>query len=74
MVPVFEKISKDIRNCYTLGYVPDANDKRIVRNVQVTAVKDNRKLLVRPRTTYATIPFSELVAQQQPKDMGGREQ
>jgi Ca-activated chloride channel homolog len=74
VVPVFERISKDIRNCYTLGYVPDANDNRVVRNVKVTAVRDNRKLLVRTRTSYTTIPFSELVAQQKPEDMRGREQ
>ena len=53
VVPVFERISKDIRNRYTIGFVPDlVNDNRAVRNVKVTAAKDNQKLVVRTRTTY----------------------
>jgi Ca-activated chloride channel homolog len=72
---VFEKVSKDIRNCYTVGYVPnETNDKRVVRNVKVIAAKDNRKLLVRTRTTYITIPFSELSAHQYRKEGSRSEQ
>lgn len=65
VLPVFDKISKDIRNCYTVGYVPDElNDKRTIRNIKVTAAEDKRKLLVRTRTTYITTPFADLVAAQ----------
>ncbi len=68
VTPVFHKISKDIRNCYTLGYVPDeVNDKRNVRSVKVVARENGRKLTVRTRTTYTTTPFSQLLAQQSAK-------
>lgn len=66
--PVLEKISQDIRNCYTIGYVPnEETDKRVVRNVKVTATADDRKLMVRTRTTYITTPLSQLTAQQRPQ-------
>ncbi len=69
IVPVLTKISSEIRNCYTLGYVPDEiNDKRMVRSVRVAAQENSRKLSVRTRTTYLITPFSELVAQQSRKD------
>ncbi|MBV9158491.1 MAG: hypothetical protein JO097_19690 [Acidobacteriaceae bacterium] len=62
---MFHKIAQDIRNCYTVGYVPDEiTDKRTVRTVKVVARENGRKLAVRTRTTYTTIPFSELMAQQ----------
>ena len=65
VVPIFRKISKDIRNCYTIGYVPDEiNDKHIVRTVKVLATESARKLQVRTRTTYITTPLSDLIAQQ----------
>ncbi len=70
IVPVLAKISKDIRNCYTIGYVPDeTNNKRIVRSVKVAAQENSKKLSVRTRTTYRITPFSELVAQQSRKDI-----
>ena len=66
VVPVFDKISKDIRNCYAVGYVPDEiNDKRVVRSVKVTAAENDRKLLVRTRTTYSTASLSQLAAEQE---------
>lgn len=75
VVSTFDKISKDIRNCYTLGYVPDEiNDKRSLRSVKVTATEDNRKLLVRTRTTYTTVPLSELMAHRGQKHLEQREQ
>ncbi len=65
IVPVFNKISEDIRNCYTIGYVPDEiGDKRVVRSVKVVATGDSRKLVVRTRTVYTTTPLANLVAQQ----------
>jgi VWFA-related protein len=64
--PTFEKISKDIRNCYTIGYVPDeVNDKRTLRSVRVAAQENSRKLNVRTRSQYLITPLAELVAQQQ---------
>jgi Ca-activated chloride channel family protein len=66
VVPAFHKISADIRNRYSIGYVPaDIEAKRALRSVRVTAVgKDHRKLIVRTRTAYTVTPFSELIAQQ----------
>jgi Ca-activated chloride channel homolog len=66
VVPVFHKISADIRSRYSIGYVPaDIETKRAVRSVRVTAVaKDHRKLIARTRTAYTVIPFSELTTQQ----------
>jgi VWFA-related protein len=65
IVPIFDKISKDIRNRYTIGYVPDeVNDKRTVRSVRVLAHQGGRKLVVRTRTTYRMASSSELVAQE----------
>jgi VWFA-related protein len=64
IIPVFEKIGRDIRSRYTIGYVPPAavdSSKRIVRAVKVTAVNANgKKLTVRTRTSYTNIPFTEL--------------
>jgi VWFA-related protein len=57
MIPVFEKISKDIRNRYTVGYIPDEiGDGRAVRSVKVSAQEDGRKLSVRTRTSYSIPP------------------
>jgi Ca-activated chloride channel homolog len=65
VLPVFDKISRDIRNRYTLAFVPDeVNDKRSIRIVKVTAQENGRKLSVRTRTTYTVTPFSQLVAKQ----------
>lgn len=65
IIPVFAKISQDIRNSYTIGYTPDeTNDKRVYRTVKVAAEENSRKLSVRTRTSYLITPFSELVAQQ----------
>jgi VWFA-related protein len=62
VLPVFKKISQDIRNCYTIGYVPDeTTDHRVVRNVKVLAREDNRRFVVHTRTTYVITPLSELL-------------
>ena len=75
ILPVFHKICADIRNRYSVGYVPvDIGTKRVVRSVRVTAVgKDHRKLVVRTRTAYTVTPFSELIAQEKLKE-GRRKQ
>jgi VWFA-related protein len=68
VLPVFDKISQDIRNCYTIGYVPDEiTDHHVVRSVKVTAEEDAHRLTVHTRTTYITTPLSELLAQQNAK-------
>ena len=59
VLPIFEKISKDIRNRYTIGFVPDeVNDHREIRTVKVMAEHDGRKLTVRARTTYRIPSFA----------------
>ena len=75
VMPVFEKISKDIRNCYSIGYVPDEiNNKRPVRTVKVMATEDNRKLIVRTRTAYTTTPLSQLTAEKGKRDLEQKQQ
>jgi VWFA-related protein len=65
VAPVFDKISHDIRNRYTLAFVPDPiGGKRVVRTIKVTAQQNGRKLFVRTRTTYTVKPVSELLAKQ----------
>ena len=60
ILPTFNRIAKDIRNRYTIAYVPDEiNDKNAVRKVKVTAEENGRKLTVRTRRAYSTVPFSK---------------
>src|SRR5690242_11771156 len=57
VIPTLEKISKDIRNRYTVGYTPDeANDRRKVRSIKVIAERQGHKLLVKTRTNYSIRP------------------
>jgi len=52
---VLGKISKDIRNRYSLGFSPDASvSNKRVRSIKVTAIDDGRKLNVRTRTSFTT--------------------
>ena len=54
VIPVFKKISKDIRSRYTIGYVPDeTNAKRQIRSIKVSAHSEGRKLIVKSRTSYS---------------------
>lgn len=65
VIPTLAKIAREIRNSYTIGYAPDeTNDRRSIRTVKVTAHENNRKLIVRARTTYSITPLSGLMAQQ----------
>jgi len=65
VLPVFNKISRDIRNRYTLAFVPaEMSDKRMVRTVKVIAQENGRRLYVRTRTSYSITPFSQLLAKQ----------
>lgn len=63
ILPTFNRIAKDIRNRYTIAYVPDEiNDKRTVRKVKVTAEENGRKLAVRTRRAYSTMAFSKAIS------------
>jgi VWFA-related protein len=63
VAPAFHKISMDIRNRYSIGYVPEEiTNKRQVRSVKVTAQNDGRKFVVRTRTTYTVTSLSDLSA------------
>jgi Ca-activated chloride channel family protein len=54
VTPICKKIAKDIRNRYTIGYIPvRTNDKAALRKVHVVATAPDRgKLQVRTRTSY----------------------
>lgn len=68
VLPIFDKISQDIRNSYTIGYVPDeVTDHHVVRSVKVMAQEDARRLTVHTRTAYITTKLSDLMAQQDAK-------
>jgi hypothetical protein len=70
---VFDKISKDIRSRYTIGYIPDeTNDKRVLRKVKVTAGVHGKKFAVNSRTSYAIVPLSQLIAEQGRNDIPER--
>ncbi|HZQ52636.1 MAG TPA: VWA domain-containing protein [Bryobacteraceae bacterium] len=65
VLTVFQKISHDIRNRYSIGYVPDeSTNHRAVRSVKVTAFENHHKFVVRTRTTYTITPFSQLMSEQ----------
>jgi Ca-activated chloride channel homolog len=53
--PICRKIAKDIRNRYTIGYIPVRNgDKAALRNIKVDiSAPDHKKLTVRTRTSYS---------------------
>ena len=59
VLPVCSRIARDIRERYTIGYIPGAEGKP-VRHIRVEAFSnDHRKLNVRTRTTYMFAPDSE---------------
>jgi Ca-activated chloride channel family protein len=54
---VFQRISKDIRHRYTIGFVPDEeHDKRNVRSVKVLAERPGEHLVCRSRSTFRISP------------------
>ena len=55
IVPICERIAKDIRNRYTIGYVPVRNNEKAgLRKIRVTAdAPHHEKLIVRTRTSYS---------------------
>ncbi len=63
IAPTFQKISSDVRHCYTIGYAPnETTDKRQTRQVKVVAHANGRKLKVRSRSTYRIPDVSTLPA------------
>jgi len=54
ILPICQKIARDIRNRYTLGYLPiRLSDKGAIRKIRVVASSaDKQKLIVRTRTAY----------------------
>jgi Ca-activated chloride channel homolog len=54
VVPICRQIAKDIRNRYTIGYIPvHSNNKATLRKIHVVATAPDRgKLVVRTRTSY----------------------
>jgi len=59
VIPVCQQIAKDIRERYTLGYIPSVEGKA-VRHVKVEAFNDDhKKLAVRTRSTYLFEPDTE---------------
>jgi VWFA-related protein len=60
IVPICRQIAKDIRNRYSIGYVPSVEGK-MERHIKVTASSsDHPKLVVRTRTSYV---FSDKVTE-----------
>jgi Ca-activated chloride channel family protein len=53
--PICRKIAKDIRNRYTIGYIPDRNgDNAGIRNIKIDiSAPGHEKLAVRTRTSYS---------------------
>ena len=54
ILPICQKIAKDIRTRYTIGYHPvRTSDKAADRKIRVTASSaEHKKLIVRTRTAY----------------------
>lgn len=54
IVPILTKIAKDIRNRYTIGYIPAADGaKKALRKIRVAAnAPGHEKLIVRTRSSY----------------------
>ena len=60
VLPIFEKISKDIRHRYTIGFVPDErNDSNTLRTVKVSAQANGRRLNVRTRASFSLTSMGE---------------
>jgi VWFA-related protein len=75
VMPVFARISEDIRNRYTLAFVPDeVNDRRVMHSIKVTARENGRKLLVRTRSSFTTLPASPLMARGRQSHQAPKEQ
>jgi hypothetical protein len=58
IIPICEKIAKDLRNRYTIGYFPaHSSDGAALRKIRLTAADPTRgKLIVQTRTSYMLPP------------------
>jgi hypothetical protein len=56
LVPVCEKIAKDIRNRYTIGFTPSQHGGAVHKLHVVAAAPDRGKLAVRTRSFYIASP------------------
>lgn len=56
VIPVMRKISKDIRNRYTIGFSPTSTEHKHTFAIKVTANEDGHKLQVHARTSYTLDP------------------
>ena len=73
IVPVFDRISKEIRNRYTIAYVPnETTDRRLIRSVKVSAEENGRRLTVRTRRSYSIVPFADRISALDGTDQQGR--
>jgi Ca-activated chloride channel family protein len=53
VIEICRQIAKDIRNRYTIGYVPArVNDRAALRSVKVAVAGPDRKVIVHARTSY----------------------
>ncbi|HEX4749072.1 MAG TPA: VWA domain-containing protein [Bryobacteraceae bacterium] len=69
VLPTFDKISRDIRNTYSIGYVPnETTDHRVLRSVKVVAEEEGRKLAVHTRKSYIATPLAEVLAAEATKN------
>jgi len=63
IMPVFHKIAEEIRNSYSVGYIPDeTSDHNVLRTVKVLVHEDDKHLVAHTRTSYVTTPLSTLLA------------
>jgi Ca-activated chloride channel family protein len=61
VVPVCRQIAKDVRERYTVGYIPQIEGKPL-RHVKVEAfTEDHKKLVIRTRNSYMFQPDTEAV-------------
>ena len=61
VVPVCRQIAKDVRERYTVGYIPQIEGKSL-RHVKVEAfTEDHKKLVIRTRNSYMFEPDTEAV-------------
>ncbi len=73
IVPVFDRISKEIRSRYSIGYVPDeTTDKRVIRGIRVRAEDKGVKLAIRTRTTYSIAPLADRISASETAAQQGR--
>lgn len=55
ITPIFERIARDIRSSYAIGYVPPSTARDVAHQVRVEVrPSDGRKLSVRTRSAYVT--------------------